>query len=124
MMCGVSSRAVPVFASSDLAATLTFYEALGFENRGAPPEEWEYLIVGREGIELHFSAPPGAPSGPGVCFIFVDDADAVHAAWEGSGKPPARMSPPVDQEYGCGRSPCSTPTATSYEWGLRHRRNG
>jgi catechol 2,3-dioxygenase-like lactoylglutathione lyase family enzyme len=100
MMSGVHGRAVPVFASSDLAATLAFYEALGFENRGAPPEEWDYLIIGREGIELHFSAPPGAPCGPGICFLYVDDADAVHAAWQVSARPPARMSSPADQEYG------------------------
>src|SRR4051794_18366889 len=100
MMSGVGGRAAPVFASSDLQATLAFYEALGFENRGAPPEEWDYLIIGREGIELHFSAPPGAPSGPGICFVYVDDADAVHDAWQASTTPPARMSSPVDQECG------------------------
>jgi hypothetical protein len=100
MMSGVESRAVPVFASSDLSATLAFYQSLGFENRGAPPEEWDYLIIGREGIELHFSAPPGAPPGPGVCFIYVDDADAVYRAWQASTASPARMSAPVEQEYG------------------------
>jgi len=99
-MPGVGNRAVPVLPSSDLAATLTFYEALGFENRGAPPEEWDYLIVGREDIELHFSAPPGAPSGPGICFLYVDDADALYAAWRASPAPPARVSAPADQEYG------------------------
>jgi hypothetical protein len=38
-------RAVPLLASDDLRATAAFYRRLGFTNKGAPPDEWDYLIV-------------------------------------------------------------------------------
>jgi predicted lactoylglutathione lyase len=47
-------RSVPILPSRDLAESLAFYESLGFESRGAPPKQYDYLIVGRGGIELHF----------------------------------------------------------------------
>jgi hypothetical protein len=47
----MAERSVPILPSRDLAETLTFYETLGFENRGAPPEDWDYLIIGRGGLE-------------------------------------------------------------------------
>ena len=31
--------AVPILPSKNLRETLAFYERLGFENRGAPPEQ-------------------------------------------------------------------------------------
>lgn len=52
----MAESAVPILPSRDLRETLAFYERLGFENRGATPEEWDYLILGRGGIELHFFA--------------------------------------------------------------------
>jgi hypothetical protein len=94
------SRAVPILASADLTATLAFYEALGFANLGAPPEEWDYLIVGRHGAELHFLGPSPGTRAPGTCFIYVEDADAVHEQWLGRVVPPARMDAPVSQDYG------------------------
>jgi hypothetical protein len=36
----MGERAVPTLPSRDLAETLAFSTALGFQNRGAPPEEW------------------------------------------------------------------------------------
>src|SRR3954467_14781498 len=96
----MSSRAVPILASVDLAATLAFYEALGFANLGAPPEEWDYLIVGRDGAELHFTGPSGGAPAPGRCFVYVDDADAVHEQWQGQVVPPAGIEPPLSQDYG------------------------
>ena len=52
----MTDYAVPILPSRNLRETLEFYERLGFENRGAPPEEWDYLIVGRGRIGLHFFA--------------------------------------------------------------------
>jgi hypothetical protein len=52
----MAERSVPILPSRNLRESLSFYEGLGFENRGAPPEEWDYLILGRGGIELHFYA--------------------------------------------------------------------
>ena len=45
--------------SRNLRETLEFYERLGFELRGAPPETYGYLIVGRGPmVELHFWESP------------------------------------------------------------------
>jgi hypothetical protein len=47
--------AAPILPSRDLRETLALYERLGFENRGTPPEEWDHMILGRGGVELHSS---------------------------------------------------------------------
>lgn len=98
---------MPILPSRDLRETLTFYERLGFENRGAPPEEWDYLIIGRGGIQLHFVADPGVDPlrTAAGCFVFVDDADALHSEWAGVGVPSdevtgSRLQKPVGTDYG------------------------
>ena len=100
-------RAVPILPSRDLHETLAFYERLGFENRGAPPEEWSYLIVGRDGADLHFYFDPDVdPLATAFsCYVFVADADALHAEWEAVGVPydratGSRLVAPVDADYG------------------------
>lgn len=79
----VAERAVPILPSRDLRETLAFYERLGFENRGAPPEVWDYLIVGRGAIELHFVASPDVDplTTAASCYLFVDDARATYEEW-------------------------------------------
>jgi catechol 2,3-dioxygenase-like lactoylglutathione lyase family enzyme len=98
---------VPILPSKDLRDTLAFYERLGFENRGAPPEEWNYLIIGRGGIELHFYGDPGVDplTTAAMCYLRVGDADAVHAEWEAVGvrrdaTTGSRLEPPMLTDYG------------------------
>jgi glyoxalase/bleomycin resistance protein/dioxygenase superfamily protein len=98
--------AVPVLPSRDLRETLAFYERLGFENRGAEPEVWDYLIIGRGGIELHFRLDRDVDpltTGAG-CYLRVDDADALYREWEGVGVEPdpttgSRLEPPMTTDY-------------------------
>jgi hypothetical protein len=99
-------RAVPILPSRDLNDTLAFYERLGFENRGAPPEEWDYLIIGRGGVELHFYGSPETDplTTSASCYLFVDDADALHDEWQQVGVPHdaatgSRLVPPMDTDY-------------------------
>jgi catechol 2,3-dioxygenase-like lactoylglutathione lyase family enzyme len=96
----VPSRAFPLLASPDLAATLAFYEALGFRSRGAPHTEWDYLIVVRDDVELHFAGPTTPATGPGACFIAVDDADALYDEWQARVDAPARLTRPIHTNYG------------------------
>ena len=72
----MGEHAVPILPSRDLRETLAFYERLGFENRRAEPEEWDYLIVGRGGIVLHFFLQPDVDplSTAAGCYVHVDDA--------------------------------------------------
>jgi catechol 2,3-dioxygenase-like lactoylglutathione lyase family enzyme len=99
--------AVPILPSRDLRETLDFYERLGFENRGAPPEEWDYLIVGRGGIQLHFYPDPDVDplTTAASCYVYVEDADAVFEEWKRAGieADPAtgsRLVAAVDADYG------------------------
>ncbi|HEY7197399.1 MAG TPA: VOC family protein [Gaiellaceae bacterium] len=100
--------AVPILPSRNLRETLALYEQLGFEARGAPPETYDYLIVGRGPmIELHFWLDEDVDplTTAASCYVRVADADALHAEWEASGFEPdpatgSRLMPPTDTDYG------------------------
>ncbi|MGQ4139131.1 bleomycin resistance protein, partial [Escherichia coli] len=83
-----------------------FYEALGFENLGAPLEDWDYLILGRGDLWLHFASEPDVDplSTASSCYLYVDDADALHAAWSAVVEPDpptgSRIVPPATTDYG------------------------
>jgi catechol 2,3-dioxygenase-like lactoylglutathione lyase family enzyme len=103
----VDEFAVPILPSRDLDETLSFYERLGFELRGAPIERFRYLIIGRGTVEIHFwDAPDVDPLTTDFsCYVHVRDADALYDAWSSIGVPtdPAtgsRLMPPWDTEYG------------------------
>ncbi|MFY0407819.1 bleomycin resistance protein [Solicola sp. PLA-1-18] len=96
---------VPILPSRDLDETLAFYEALGFESRGAPPEQWGYVIVARGDLWLHFFSMPDVDplSTASSCYLYVDDVDALHDAWARVVVPdPAtgsRITPVVATDY-------------------------
>jgi hypothetical protein len=100
----MAERSVPILPSRDLRETPTFYETLGFENRGAPPEDWDYLIIGRGGLEIHFIAAPDSLSTAASCFAFVDDAQALYDEWVGivvhDPATGSELETPMDTEYG------------------------
>ncbi len=99
-------QAVPILPSRDLRETLAFYEALGFENRGAPPEEWDYLILGRGDVWLHFAlqADVDPHTTANGCYVYVDDSDALYADWAPAIVPDrssgSRIVAPVTTDYG------------------------
>lgn len=101
-----AQAAAPVLPSRDLRETLSFYGRLGFENRGAPPEQWGYLIVGRDDAALHFFAMPDVDplTTSAGCYLYVDDADQAYEEWAGAVEPDARtgsrITPPRTTEYG------------------------
>jgi len=94
-------RALPLLASADLEKTAAFYDCLGFKSKGAPPEEWDYLIIEYDGGELHFAGPLLGERTPGSCFVYAVDIDAVYADWtsraDGSS---ARFTPLAHTNYG------------------------
>jgi catechol 2,3-dioxygenase-like lactoylglutathione lyase family enzyme len=101
------ATAVPILPSRDLDDTLTFYQRFGFENRGASPDEWDYLIIGRGGGELHFfHAPTVDPlTTDAGCYLRVADADALFQEWQQVGliedsATGTRLIPPSDTPYG------------------------
>ena len=104
----VPEFAVPILPAVDLDATLAFYERLGFENAGAPPSQWDYLIIRRGSVQLHFYADPELDplTTAFSCYLYTDDADALYGAWKEIGIPadPATGSrlqgPPEKRDYG------------------------
>jgi catechol 2,3-dioxygenase-like lactoylglutathione lyase family enzyme len=96
----MNEQAVPILPSRDLRESLGFYEKLGFENRGAPPEEWNYMILGRGSIELHFIGETTSFAewtAPTSCHLAVADADALHAEWAYAG---VTAEAPSTTDYG------------------------
>lgn len=103
----VHEYAVPVLPSKDLQESLDFYARLGFESRGAPPETYGYVVVGRGTLELHFwHAPDVDPlTTDASCYLHVRDADALHREWNELGVPTdkatgSRLMPPANTDYG------------------------
>ena len=100
-------QSVPILPSRDLAETLEFYQRLGFEDRGsASHQEWNYLIIGRGDIWLHFYGDPDVDplTTSAMCYLYVDDAAALHDEWARliTPDPPtgSRIMPPVRTPYG------------------------
>ena len=105
---GVVEFAVPIMPANDLDATLSFYERLGFENAGSAPSEWNYLIVRRGSVQMHFYGDPQVDplTTASRCYVFTEDADALYDEWNAIGiatdpKTGSRLQgPPVDTDYG------------------------
>jgi predicted enzyme related to lactoylglutathione lyase len=74
-------QSVPLLASADPQKTLEFYERLGFTNKGAPHDEWDYLIIEYGGSEFHFTGVSMGERPPGRCWVYADDVDHVYAQW-------------------------------------------
>lgn len=98
---------MPILPGRDLAELRRFYERLGFEMRGAPPDVHGYLIVRRGSVELHFWHNPDVDplSTDASCYVRVGDADALHRTWHQLGIPfepttGSRLMPPTDTDYG------------------------
>ena len=91
------NRALPLLASNDTRATLEFYGRLGFTSRGAPPEEWDYLIIESDGCELHFAGNTLGERTPGSAFVYAEDIDGLHARWSGAG---ADVTPLTHSNFG------------------------
>ena len=103
----MTEYAVPTLPSRNLHETLSFYKRLGFENAGDAPDVWDYMIIRRGTIELHFYADPGVDplTTSAGCFVWVKDADELHAEWERAGvehdaATGSRLVEPTDTDYG------------------------
>jgi catechol 2,3-dioxygenase-like lactoylglutathione lyase family enzyme len=101
-----AEQAVPILPTKDLLESLAFYQGLGFENRGAPPQEWGYSILGRGDIWLHLIFEPDVDplTTASSCYLYVADASALHDLWaplvisdRATGR---RIVPPVITDYG------------------------
>ena len=87
------SQIAPQFFTTNLAATLAYYrDALGFECLGTWADPPQYAIVARDGHRIHFRVAPPPQSSPDKyddelldAYLFVDNADALHAEYAARG---------------------------------------
>lgn len=92
-------RAVPILATANVERAVEYYAALGFET-----EVWAgggYGFASRDGVELHLAQVDGHDPATNVvsCYLYVDDAEALHAEWTTAGVG-GRHGPLTDTDYG------------------------
>lgn len=90
----------PVLPSRDVAASLALYARLGFQTRAYEgPDEYGYAR--RDGVFLHFthSRQHDPRSTASTIYLYVEDADALHAQWQAAGVE-GRLGAPIDTSYG------------------------
>lgn len=83
----------PVFFTNDIPATLAYYvDKLGFECLGTWQDPPVYAIVARDQHAIHFRcADPPTPNPDKYreelldAYLFVEDADAIHAEYLAKG---------------------------------------
>jgi hypothetical protein len=120
----VPDYAVPILPSRDLHETLAFWERLGFRNAGAPPEKWDYLIVRRNGAELHFFLDPTVDplTTDFTCYVFTADAAALYDEWDTIGirsdpDTGSRLHPIADMDYGMRQFAVIDPSGVQVSFG-------
>jgi uncharacterized protein len=92
-------RAIPILATADIARALEHYAALGFET-----EAWGgggYGFASRDGVELHLAEIEDHDPATNIvsCYLFVGDADALHAEWVDA-RAGGQLEAPSDTDYG------------------------
>ena len=99
----VATTAAPVLPTTDVAAALDRYGSLGFETEayaeGGNAPIYGFLKLGAASLHLgrvdHLDPARSMVS----CYLYVADADALHARWSSSGVA-GRFGAPVDTPYG------------------------
>ena len=93
MLSAMIRRIAPQFFTTDLVATLAYYEhKLGFECLGTWHHPPVYAIVARDAHRIHFrvAQPPARHREKYAdelldAYLFVDDADALYAEYDARG---------------------------------------
>lgn len=109
----------PVLPVRDLDAALERYRRLGFSAR-AYEGDARYGFVDRDSVSLHLSErtehdPRRTAS---VVYLYVSDADAVHAEWAAANVE-GRLGEPHDTEYGVREFAYVDPDGTLHRVGSR-----
>ncbi len=89
----------PILPTGDLTAALDHYRRLGFAV--SPYEGGGYGFVRRGRVWLHLSEGEGHDplTTDSAAYLYVADADALHAEWSGAGVG-GRLVAPTDTPYG------------------------
>jgi glyoxalase/bleomycin resistance protein/dioxygenase superfamily protein len=94
----IFERIAPVLTVSDVEAALARYRRLGFATE--LDESAHYGFVERDKVQIHLQADdlddPGGTGG--LVYLYVSDADALHAEWTSAGVE-GRFMGPHDTPY-------------------------
>lgn len=93
-------RAASVFPVSDVEVASAHYRLLGFEVE-AYTGDAAYAFCRRDGVEIHLGQVSGVDPKENLSalYLYVSDADALHAKWQ-SANLKGRLVSPTDTEYG------------------------
>lgn len=93
-------RIAPILPVGDLDAALDRYRRLGFSVRSYAGGE-RYGFVAHGEVSLHLTESPGHDPlrTSSMVYLYVSDADAVHAAWHAAGVD-GRLVAPRDTPWG------------------------
>ncbi len=93
-------RIAPVFVTTDLARALTHYGRLGFTVEAYDGGD-HYGYACRDGIEIHLARVDRLDrrTTTSCAYLWVDDAEALHAEWATAGVD-GRLEPPSPTDYG------------------------
>jgi predicted enzyme related to lactoylglutathione lyase len=98
-------RVSPILPVRDVEKALEHDRRLGFDSRAYPVRDGGELIygfVGRAPVELHLALASNLDpeQNTSACYLYVDDADALHAQWSAARAGGRMLGPPVDTGYG------------------------
>ncbi|KAA1056670.1 bleomycin resistance protein [Azospirillum argentinense] len=96
-------RVTPILPVRDVRAALAHYRHLGFEASAYTDTDEDpfYGFLAWGDVTLHLTRVPNLePARSTVaCYLYVNDADALYAAWQAA-KVDGRLTAPADTPYG------------------------
>jgi hypothetical protein len=100
-----TERAEPILPSRSLDETRSFYEKLGFRAWFGPHGPWQYEIVSRGNLVVHFFPEPGLNPNENEtsCYWRVMDSDQLYVEFAALNLPSEgipRITPLVDCPWG------------------------
>ena len=111
----VFERAAPVIPVRDLDAAMERYRRLGFQvERDTGPSS--YAFVDRGPVSMHLHGWRGWDRTGGIVYLYVSDADALHAQWSQAGVD-GRFGDPHDTDYGLREFEYTDPEGTVHRVG-------
>jgi len=113
----VFERVAPIIPVRDFDAAVERYRRLGFEVE-LDPGPGNYGFVDRGPVSMHLHGWHGWPQGRtgGVVYLYVSDADALHAAWSQAGVA-GQFEDPHDTDYGLREFQYTDPEGTVHRVG-------
>jgi len=111
----VFDRVAPILPVRDVDAAVERYRRLGFEvERYTGPAQ--YAFVDRGPVSMHLHGWRGWPHTGAQVYLYVSDADALHAQWMQAGVD-GQFGDPHDTDYGLREFEYTDPEGTVHRVG-------